>query len=368
MLLAKDTRVCKQRGRNAPQTKEQPMSVLFCGIDFHKRTSTIVVINKNNQQVGSTKRVSSDRLIEELVQLNNPIVGIECSGGVNHVVDKIKALGIDVRIINSNKARAIGYAGKKSDPKDALMIAQLLRSDFAPEVSHRSRQTRNMSMLITAREHLVSSRTQSICHIRGLLREYGLVMKAGVHSFFKEAPGQLRLLEKQNAMLASTLMQTFELCNQLKMQEEEINAQIEQTTNEDPKIKKLRDIPGVGLLGAYLMVAVIDDISRFKDSKAFASYLGLVPRENSSGDKRRLGSVTKAGNETLRRYLIHGARSLLNSKRYQNDRMYRWAKNIERKRGTNKATVALAHKLARISFALLRDDENYATSQKKKTA
>lgn len=89
---------------------------------------------------------------------------------------KLREEGVDVRIINANKSRAIGYVGKKTDAKDAETIANLLRSNFAPEVTLRSQSARDMSMLITAREHIVTSRTRAICHIRGLLREYGIVI------------------------------------------------------------------------------------------------------------------------------------------------------------------------------------------------
>ena len=89
------------------------MSTLFCGVDFHKRTSTFVVLNSDGKQIGSTKRVDTERLEVELSNIKNLIVGIESSGGVNHIAAKLMDLGIDVRIINSNKARAIGYGGKK---------------------------------------------------------------------------------------------------------------------------------------------------------------------------------------------------------------------------------------------------------------
>lgn len=343
------------------------MGNLFCGIDFHKRTSTIFVVDEHGTQVGKTKRVSTDRLIIEVNNLANVVVGIECSGGVNHTVDKLKAHGIDVRIVNSNRARAIGYGGKKTDEKDAEMIARLLRADFVPEVAHRSKASRDMSMLVTAREQLVSMRTQAICHIRGLLREYGLTMNSGVDSFLNEAAGCIELLKKQNPGLAEVLGKQLLRVKELKAEELAINEKIEQATSEDERIGRLRAIPGLGLLGAYLMVAVVDDVQRFPDARSFASYLGLVPRESSSGDTRRLGSVTKAGNETLRRYLIHGGRSVLNSKNFTKDPVYIWAKKLESKKGMNKASVALAHKLARICFALLRDGSTYGESCARKS-
>lgn len=340
------------------------MAKLFCGVDFHKRTCTIFVVDADGRQVGKTLQVPTERLVTEIRNLREVVVGIESSGGVNHMADTLMDAGIDVRIINSNRARAIGYGGKKTDAKDAEMIAGLLRADFAPTVTLRSKGSRKMSLLITAREHLVTQRTQSISHVRGLLREYGLVMKVGVESFFAEAPRQIQRLEQQDPELAFVLKQSLAHAIALKREELAINEQIERATCEDPRIKSLRDIPGVGLLGAYLMVAVVDDVKRFPDAKSFASYVGLVPRENSSGDSRRLGSVTKAGNETLRRYLIHGGRAVLNSKNFQKDPIYIWGKRIEAKHGTNKASVALAHKLARVCFALLRDAANYNMPKK----
>ena len=343
------------------------MSNVFCGVDFHKRTCTIFTCDKEGKQIGPAKRVPTDQLAHHLRNIKSAVVGIEGSGGVNHTVKNLRAEGIDVRILNASKSRAIGHGGKKTDSKDAETIANLLRSNFAPEVILRSQRTRDMSMLITARQHVVDSRVTSINHIRGLLREYGIVMDAGAEKFLVNAKKAIEDLKKQNPILSEQLLKSFEQVKDLKKREEEIDKIIEEQSSEDVRIKRIRTIPGLGPLGAYLMVAVIDDISRFPNSSKFASYLGLVPRENSSGDKRRLGSVTKAGNETLRRYLIHGARAVLKrSSRYKNDPMFLWAQRIEAKRGTNKATVALAHKLARIAFAVCRDGVEYTAGSKLK--
>ena len=340
--------------------KGAAMSTLFCGVDFHKNTCTLVTVDQAGKQQGLAKNVKTDRLILELSNRKGPlVVGIESSGGVNHMVDKIKALGHDVRIINSNKSRAIGYGGKKTDKKDAEMIARLLRADFAPLVTHRSQSARDMSLLITARGQLVSTRTSLICHIRGLLREYGIVMNSGVDTFYREAATSLKRLKANNPILAEVLEGTYAQVLEMKKSAESIEAKIEAMQAECEVSKRLRSIPGVGLLGAYLMIAVVDDISRFPNAKSFASYLGLVPRENSSGDHRRLGSISKSGNETLRQYLIHGARSVLSSKKLASDPNHQWGKRIEARKGINKATVALAHKMARVAFAVIRDGSEY---------
>jgi transposase len=111
------------------------------------------------------------------------------------------------------------------------------------------------------------------------------------------------------------------------------------------------------------MVAVIDDIKRFKSAKEFGAYLGLVPSVHASANKRMMGSITRSGSEMLRRYLVHGARAWM---RYspKTDRNRLWAEKVKERRGMNKATVALAHRMARISFAILRDDTVYRNSIK----
>ena len=132
-------------------------------------------------------------------------------------------------------------------------------------------------------------------------------------------------------------------------------------------VKRLRTIPGVALMTACALVAVADDIARFDDAKSFASYLGLVPTENSSGDKRRMGKITRSGSEILRRYLIHGARSVITaSERYPatvaKDHNKLWALKVKKRSGMNKACVALAHRMSRVAFAMLRDGESYITA------
>ena len=343
------------------------MERLFCGVDFHKNTSTICIVNRDGIQKGKTLTIKSSDLVTHLRNKKPMVVGIESSGGVNHVVHQLIEVGHDARIINSNMAKAIGYNGKKTDKKDALVLAKLLASNYAPQVQLRSKQARDMSLTITAREQLVRSRTSLVRHVRGLLREYGITMDVGYDNFVRLCPQALDVLKKENLLLSKILLENYQQILSLKKRELEIEGFIEEQSCQDERIQLIRQIPGVGLLGAYLMIAVIDDISRFPNSKSFASYLGLVPREYSSGDHRRLGSTTKAGNETLRRYLIHGARAFLKSSR-KNDPNFIWATRLESKSGTNKATVALAHKLSRICFAMLRDGTSYQTGQLQKLA
>ena len=182
----------------------------------------------------------------------------------------------------------------------------------------------------------------------------------GCSSFWDRALGAISKLK--NPFIKSTLEELYKQAEALKLEEKAITQRIEFLTQNNESVKRLRTLPGVGLLTAAAMIAVVDDISRFDDSNKFASYLGLVPRVMSSANTRMMGSITKSGNEILRRYLIHGARAWL-KKRTSNcgDPVRQWALEVEARRGTIKAVVALARKMSCISYAMLRDGRDYKT-------
>jgi len=136
------------------------------------------------------------------------------------------------------------------------------------------------------------------------------------------------------------------------------------------KVKRLETVPGIGPITAMLMVAVMDDVTRFEDAQKWGSYLGLTPKEFSSGEMKKMGSITRSGCEMLRRYLIHGARAVMKIAQFkeQKSTVENWALKKKKKLGMNKATVALAHKMARIGYAVLRDEKAFSAVPVKKAA
>lgn len=332
------------------------MSTVYTGIDFHKRTSTICYLDKNDKE--EIKTISSEKLVSELVNKQNLLVGIEASTGVNHVVDQLKAFNIDVRIINPNKFRGVGIGGKKTDKKDAQALAHCLKVGFIPTVHHKSIGARRLKSLLRIREEYVHSRVNIINHVRGILREYGIKINTGIEAFWEEAFGKIE--EIDFPPIRDHLKDFVYEARKLKRKEQEVENSIKEILAGDEVAKNIQSVPGVGTLTAAAFIAVADDLSRFKNAKAFASYIGLVPREFSSGDKQRMGTVTKAGQEILRRYLIHGARSVM---RFTNDNSKEpvrvWANKLKKKSGMNKATVALAHRLARICFRVAIEERLY---------
>ena len=329
---------------------------VYCGIDFHKNTSTLCMLYEDGKEVEPITTIKTSLLVRFLANRKHWKIGVEASGGVNHLVEQLKLQGHEVVIINSNKFRGIGIGGKKTDERDARALADALRLSFVPEVHHRSKYSRQIKSLLTTREHVVQARVDSMNHVRGTLREYGITMPAGAENFYKEARAKIEAIDCVG--IRDSLVLVFENIVRYLEQEKSVEAQVKELTKNDERVARLQTIPGVGIITTLMMIAVIDDIGRFPSAKEFASYLGLIPSVHASANKRMMGAITRSGSEMLRRYLVHGARAWM---RYspKNDRNRIWAEKVKERRGMNKATVALAHRMARICFAILRDGSEY---------
>jgi transposase len=211
----------------------------------------------------------------------------------------------------------------------------------------------------------LASRTAQVNTLRGLLRELGLLIPVGVENVL---PGVRTLIadadseipDALRSVLATACDEIEALGANIKMSERQLEALAEQT----PAVQRLESIPGIGLLTATALAASIGDVQRFPSGRHFASYLGLTPREFSSGMKRRLGRISKRGDAYIRMLLIHGARSILchAKKAKQQDRLRTWALALEKRTRHNTAAVALANKLARIAWAVWKHDSDYVST------
>lgn len=339
------------------------MKRILCGIDFHKNDSVICALNHDGSAVMPIKTIRTANIFIFFSDKLDWELGIEASGGTNHVVTKLREMGIKVTLINSNQFRGIGIGGKKTDHRDAKALAECLRVGFTPEVHVKSSLNREIKSLVVNRELIVQTRTRMINHVRGTLREYGENIPVGSKNFFKEA--SMKIANIENGYLKSSLEDTLELIRRLSEQERIMKERLASLLTSDERYNRLKTIPGVGDLVATMTICVVDDIARFKSADQFASYLGLVPKVHASADMRMMGHITRSGSEILRRYLIHGARAWMKYTS-EGDPNRTWAEKVKERRGMNKATVALAHRMARIMFAVLRDGSEYNGKRKKK--
>jgi transposase len=250
----------------------------------------------------------------------------------------------------------------KTDRADARGLLEAFRNRDIRPVPLKSVPQQALTALHRLRSTWLAARTARINTVRGLLREFGCTIPLGAH---RVLPATCRFLADADSgvpdalrpALAEACHEIVDLEDRMRLVERQLAALAEQT----PAVARLRSIPGVGLITATALVAFVGDVQRFPSSRHFASYLGLTPRERSSGLIRRLGSISKRGDVYLRMLLTHGARSLLwnASSRRHPDRLRAWALQVQSLRGHNKAAIALANKLARIIWAVWKSDSVY---------
>jgi len=209
-----------------------------------------------------------------------------------------------------------------------------------------------------ARQLLVAERTALVNQTRGLLAEYGLIVPAGIGALRRTLPGLL-----ETPALPTLAREVFtDLADRLRAVDERIAAydrRVDQLARQMEPAHRLMQVPGVGPVTATALVATVGDARTFRNGRQLAAWLGLVPRQHSSGGTRRLGRITKRGDVYLRTLLIHGARSVLRQITRRTDATSRWVTALQARRGFNKAVVALAAKQARILWALLATGRTY---------
>jgi transposase len=251
----------------------------------------------------------------------------------------------------------------KTDGADAKGLLEALRNDDVRPVPVKSVDQQVLAGLHRLRSAWMTTRTARLNTLRGLLRELGLTIPLGARQVVPRVVG---LLSDADSGLPDALRPVlFEVTREIRELEarvREVERVLETLSRESELLARLRTVPGVGLLTATALVGFVGDVQRFPSGRHFASYLGLTPRESSSGLRRRLGAISKRGDPYLRMLLIHGARSVLlhaKKKTAEPDRLRSWALGRERARGHNKGAVALANKLARIVWAVWRRDRAY---------
>jgi transposase len=251
----------------------------------------------------------------------------------------------------------------KTDGADAKGLLEALRNDDVRPVPVKSVDQHVLAGLHRLRSAWMATRTARLNTLRGLLRELGLTIPLGARQV---VPCVTALVSDAESPLPDALRPVlFEMTREIRELETRVRGverSLEAISRESELLARLRTVPGVGLLTATALVAFVGDVQRFPSGRHFASYLGLTPREHSSGLRRRLGAISKRGDPYLRMLLIHGARAvLLHAKKRADpkDRLRAWALAREKARGHNKAAVALANKLARIVWAVWRSARAY---------
>lgn len=313
-------------------------------------------------QVKKTHRLSRAKFLKFFVSQEPSRVVMEACGSAHYWAREIRQFGHKVRLISPQYVRPY-VQRNKTDRADVKGLLEADRNSDIQSVPVKTVAQQQLTALHRIRSRWMATRIARMNTLRGLLREFGFTIPVGARHV---VPGATELIEDAEIDLPDVLRgMLHEMCTEIRDLEarlQSVEGRLESLARQTPAVARLRSIPGVGLLTATAMVGFVGDVTRFRSSRHFASYLGLTPREHSSGNSRRLGRISKRGDVYLRTLLVHGARSVLWSahrKGMAPSPLQRWGLHIHEQRGYNKASVALANKLARRIWAVWKRDSDY---------
>lgn len=334
------------------------MRVCTIGLDIAKNVFQVHGVDEGGKSV-LRRRLRRNQLAAFFANLPPCLVGIEASGGAHYWARVLRRAGHEVRRMAPQFVKPY-VKSNKNDARDAEAICEAVSRPSMRFVPTKSVQQQDLQGLHRIRSRLIGNRTQLSNQIRGLLAEYGIVLPQQVSQVRRCLPS---LLEDANneltAMGRNLFDQLYEELLQLDERIQELDRQLGAIHRASPQCQRIAAVEGIGPVAATAIVAAICDGKSFRNGRQLSAWLGLVPRQYSSGEKQRLMGITKRGDPYLRTLLIHGARSAVYRAKSKQDARSRWIANKQAKLGTAKTCVAVANKNARIIWALLARDEPY---------
>lgn len=334
------------------------MQIASVGIDLGKTTFHFVALDDHGKVVARSK-FSRKQLLAYTANLPSSLIGIEACLGAHFIGAALREQGHDVRLIPAQFVKPF-LKSNKNDFLDGEAIAEAVARQNMRFVPIKSDDQLDLQALHRVRDRLVHRRTALINQIRGFLLERGITFAKGPAKLRQQMPW---LIEDDDQNLTprmrTLLARLWEEWKPLDVEIEWSSKEIEVMAARDAACQRLRQIPGVGPLVATATVAAIGNGSAFRKGREFAAWLGLVPRQHTTGGKVKLLGISKRGSKYLRRMFIHGARAMLLRVKYDTGRLGQWAHELEHRAPRNKVVVAVANKLARIAWAVLSSGNEY---------
>lgn len=334
------------------------MNITQVGFDLAKLVFQVHGIDKRGKNA-VRKQLKRPQVVPFFTQLPPCLIGMEACGSAHYWARKLMALGHTVRLIAPQFVKPY-VKSNKNDAADAEAICEAVGRPNMRFVPIKNSEQQALLGLHRARQGFVTARTAQANQIRGLLAEFGLTMPVGIRSIERKLPeiledGENSLSSVSRALFARLWTHFRVLDRQVEELEREINA----WHRDDTASQRLQAIPGIGPITASALVASVGDAKLFHNGRQLAAWLGLVPRQCSTGGKTNLLGISKRGDTYLRTLLIHGARSVLRNLKRHPDRTEGWLARVTARRNPNIAAVALANKNARTVWALLAHGRDY---------
>lgn len=334
------------------------MDIKVIGLDLAKNVFQVHGVDGSGRAL-LRRQLKRREVREFFAKLPPALVGMEACGGAHYWAREISQLGHRVKLMNPKYVKPF-VKTNKNDRADAEAIVEAASRASVPEVPVKQSWQQDLQSVHRVRSELMRERVALGNQMRGLLAEYGIVAVKGVNALRRAIPQILE--DAQNGLsglMRELIAEQYERWRGLEERINECERKLRGVAREHEGCSALMEVPGIGLLGATAMVAQVNNARHLKNGRELAAREGLVPRHSGTGGKERLGHISKRGDGYIRTLLIHGARAVLRHAPRKTDRLSRWATEVMRRRGPNVAAVALANKMARISWALLARGERY---------
>ncbi len=334
------------------------MKITTIGLDIAKTIFHFFAVNKKGKMV-KKKQLKRKQLLNYFAQLEPCLIAMEACGSANYWARELQALGHEVKLIAPQYVKPY-VKGNKNDYNDAEAIAEAAQRPRMRFVPIKSIEQQDVQNLHRQRERVKKARTALVNQVRGLLAEYGIIMHKGISAVRKGLPDILE--DAENDLTVSGRCLFKELHDELLDLDDrfkEIEKKIATSNADNEVCQRLDEILGVGPITASAAYAAAGEGKGFVNGRHFSAWIGLVPGQHSTGGKPTLLGISKRGNAYLRTMFIHGARSVLRHSANKTDNFSLWAQALHKRRGHNKACVAVANKMARIAWVIMAKGENY---------
>lgn len=334
------------------------MKIHVLGIDLAKNVFQLHGVDRKGRCVLS-RRVRRDSLMKLIAELDPCRIGIEACTGAFYWQRQFEKHGHVVMIMAPQYVKPF-VRRQKNDTNDAEAICTAVQQPNMRFVPRKSIEQQDIQALHRARQRLVNHRTALISQMRGLLLDRGIAIGVAATRARRMIPQVLAEPDEElTDLMRETLRSLYAFMQQIDEHIRVFDKQIDAIFKANPNCQRIAKIAGVGPKTATAMIAAIGDGSDFKNGRHLAAWLGLVPRQHSSGDRRVMMGISKRGNQHLRTLLVHGARAVVRTAVRKTDTRSSWVNDLRKRRGHNRATVAVANKNARVIWAVLRSGEQY---------
>jgi transposase len=339
---------------------EKQLSVI--GIDIAKQVFPLVGMDEGGT-ILVRKRLYRTQVMAFMAQLPPTRIGMEACGGAHYWARRFREYRHEVKLMAPQFVKPYVKANK-NDLRDAEAIAEAVTRPTMRFVPTKGVAQQDLQALHRVRERLMGARTALVNAVHGLLHEYGIVIPKGVAKFRQAVVGQLESEQDTLTPLSQEMFgKLVEEFTALEEQSADYQEKLDTRATTPPECQRLMTIPGIGPWSATALVAAVSDASAFKNGRQCAAWLGLVPRQHSTGGKERWLGISKRGDSYLRKLLIHGARVTLRWVGRKTDRRSQWMRQLVERRGKNRTAVAVANKNARMVWALLTSHQTYQPVQ-----